>query len=395
MTIKIEEDMFWVGVNDHETQLFEELWPLPHGISYNAYLICDEKTALIDTVKKNFSDEFETQLRVLLKDGRKLDYLVINHIEPDHSGALESLLCFYPELCVVGNEKTLALLNEFFRFPVKTRLVKDGETLSLGKRTLEFFVTPMAHWPETMMTYERASRTLFSGDVFGSFGALRQGIFDDEIDLDFFKEEARRYFSNVLAKYCVPLQKAFDKIKTLKVRILASTHGPIYRKNPSFIRDLYAQWSRHETHPGVVVAYASMYDNTRKMAEAIALGLAEQGVKEVRMHNVSRVHTSFILSDIWQFRGLILASCTYNARLFPMMEFLTALLENDRVEKHVLGLLGSCSWANNAVPALCDFAKKGPWKLIDPVIEAKCAPSEKVLEACARLSENMARELTL
>lgn len=391
MTIPITEDIYWVGVNDRETQFFEELWPLPHGISYNAYLICDEKSALIDAVKKSFSGEFEAALRTLLKNGRKLDYLVINHIEPDHSGALGSLLRLYPDLCVVGNEKTLALLGEFYRFPVKTHLIRDGETLSLGKRTLEFVVTPMAHWPETMMTYERTSGVLFSGDVFGSFGALSGKIFDEEADLHFFEDEARRYFSNVLGKYCVPLQKAFDKIKGLNIRIVASTHGPVYRKDPGFIRDLYRRWSLHETRPGVVIVYASMYENTRRMAEAIARGLAEYGVKEVRVHDVSHAHISFILKDIWQFRGLVLASCTYNTRLFPMMDLLLTFLENHHVEKHLLGLLGSCSWANAALPVLRDFASKGKWQLMEPVIEARCSPSDEVLEQCARLSENMAR----
>lgn len=390
MTAAIEENIFWVGVNDRETLLFEELWPLPHGISYNAYLICDEKNALIDTVKKNFSGEFEAHLCALLKNGRKLDYLVINHIEPDHSGALESLLRLFPDLCVVGNEKTLALLSEFFRFPVKTHQIQDGDTLPLGKRILEFIVTPMVHWPETMMTYERTLGVLFSGDVFGSFGTHRQGIFDDEVNLDFFEDEARRYFSNVLGKYCVPLQKAFAKIERLNIRTIASTHGPVYRKDPGSIRDLYRQWGSHQTRPGVVIAYASMYENTRKMADAIARGLTEHGVREVRMHDVAHVHASLILSDIWKFRGLVLASCTYNARLFPMMDLLMTFLENHRIEKHFLGLLGSCSWANTALPALREFASKGGWKLIEPVIEAKCAPSENVLAQCARLGENMA-----
>ena len=390
MNVKIEDGIFWVGANDHETQLFEELWPLPHAISYNAFLICDEKTALIDTVKKSFSAEFESTLCALLKSGRTLDYLVINHMEPDHSGALESLLRIYPDLCIVGNEKTLDLLSGFYRFPAKTLMVQDGETLSLGKRTLEFFMTPMVHWPETMMTYERTSGMLFTGDVFGSFGVHPQGIFDDEVDPGFLEEEARRYFSNVLAKYCIPLKHALSKIDGLDLRILAPTHGPVYRKNPGFIRDLYRQWSLHETRPGVVIVYASMYENTRKMAETIAQGFTEQGVKEVRMHDVSHAHVSFILKDIYQFRGLVLASCTYNASLFPLMDHFLTMLGNLRVEKHVLGILGSCSWANMALPALRDFASKGDWKLVEPVIDAKCSATKEVLEQCLVLAKNMA-----
>jgi flavorubredoxin len=393
MAVPVIEDIFWVGVNDRKTDLFEALWPLPHGISYNAYLIRDEKTALVDAVKKNYSDEFAEDLRALLGNGQKIDYLIINHIEPDHSGAIDSLLSRYPDLCVVGNEKTLHLLKEFYRFPVKTLLVKDRETLSLGKHTLEFFVTPMVHWPETMMTYDQTSKTLFSGDVFGGFGTLENGIFDDEVNLGFFAEETRRYFSNVLAKYSVPFQKALSKIEKLETNAIAPAHGPVYRKDPKFIRDLYGRWSRQETEKGAVIVYASMYENTKKMAEAVARGLAENGVKEIRLHDVSRTHLSFILSDIWRFRALVLAACTYNMRLFPTMELLMNFLENDHVENHLLGLIGSYSWANTALPALRDFAKKGSWQFVEPYVEALCAPTPEVLKACQDLGKNVAQNL--
>jgi flavorubredoxin len=393
MAKKITDQIYWVGINDHESELFEELWPLPHGISYNAYLICDEKIALIDTVKKNFFEEFAAGIRPLLQKDQKVDYLVINHIEPDHSGALESLLRLYPDLCVIGNEKTLHLLHEFYRFPVKTRLVQDRETLSLGQHTLEFFITPMVHWPETMMTYEQRSKILFSGDVFGSFGELSAGIFDDEVDRDLFMTEARRYFANVLGKYGTPLQKSFLKIEKLDIKVIASTHGPVYRKDPARIQDLYARWSRHGTEEGVVIVYASMYENTKRMAETIARGLAENGVKEIRLFNVSHTHLSFILGDVWQFRGLILASCTYNTKLFPLMGLLVNFLENEHIEKHLLGILGSYSWANNAIAALRSFAQKGSWQLVEPVIEAQSAPSEEVLAKCIELGKNMALQL--
>ena len=393
MAKEIADQIYWVGVNDRESGLFEELWPLPHGISYNAYLICDEKVALIDAVKKNFFEEFVAGIRPLLPTDRKVDYLVINHIEPDHSGALESLLRLYPDLCIVGNEKTLHLLGEFYRFPVKTRLVQDRETLSLGQHTLEFFTTPMAHWPETMMTYEQRSKIIFSGDVFGSFGELPAGIFDDEVDQGLFLTEARRYFANVLGKYGAPLQKAFSKIDKLDIKVIASTHGPVYRKDPARIRDLYARWSRHETAEGVVIVYASMYENTKRMAETIARGLTENGVKEVRLFNVSHTHFSFILGDIWQFRGLVLASCTYNTKLFPLMGLLVNFLENEHIEKHLLGILGSYSWANTAITALQSFAQKGPWKLVEPVIEAQSAPSDEVLRQCYELGKNFSQAL--
>ncbi|MFA5159598.1 MAG: FprA family A-type flavoprotein [Candidatus Omnitrophota bacterium] len=393
MPVAITNDIFWVGVNDLKTDLFEALWPLPHGISYNTYLVRDEKIALIDTVKKDFAEEFLRNIQPFLENGQKIDYLVINHIEPDHSGAIESLLGLYPDLCVIGNERTLKLLEGFYRFPIKTKLVQDRETFALGKHTLEFFLTPMAHWPETMMTFERTSRTLFPGDVFGSFGSIPKGIFDNEVDPDFYLDETRRYFSNVLGKYGLPLQKALSKIKELNIKTIASTHGPIYRKNPGRIIELYGRWSCHETETGVIIAYASMYENTKRMAEAVAHSLIENGVKTVRMHDVAHTHPSFILSDIWQFRGLVLASCTYNTKLFPMMKLLMDFLENDHIENHVLGLLGSYSWANIILSELRDFSKKGPWKLIEPIIEAQCAPSDEVLKQCAHLGKSMAQTL--
>ena len=394
MTIPIDDNIHWVGVNDHKTLLFEELWPLPDGISYNAYLILgNEKTALIDGVKKDFSDEFETQLQTLLNHGRKLDYFVINHIEPDHSGVIESLLCLYPDLCVVGNEKTLRFVTEFYRLPVKTLEVKDRETLSLGKHTLEFIMTPMVHWPETMMTYEQTSRILFSGDVFGSFGSLSKFIFDDDAALTYFAKETHRYFSNVLAKYCIPLQNACSKIEGLELRTIAPAHGPVYRKNPRHILNLYSSWSRHETECGAVIVYASMYGHTQRMAEAVAESLTKNGIEKVALLNVSHSSLSFILSEIWRYKGLVLGSCTYNTRVFPPMELVLSMLANYRLENHLLGIFGSHSWGGGAVTALKDFAQKNGHPIIEPVVEAKCAPSDEALNQCRLLGENLARQL--
>ena len=393
MAIVVTEDIFWVGVNDTKTGLFEELWPLPHGVSYNAYLIRDERIALIDTVKKEFFDDFLKSLEPLLEGGRKIDYLIINHIEPDHSGAIEPLTRLFPDMCIVGNEKTIQLLRDFYHVPNKTRVIGEKEKLCLGKHTLEFLLTPMVHWPETMLTYDEKTQTLFSGDVFGGFGALPGGIFDDEVDLDFYIEETRRYFSNIIGKYCSMVQKAFAKLEGLPVKIVASTHGPVYRKDPRRIMDLYSRWSRYQTEKGAVIVYASMYGNTKKMAETIARGLTENGVEKVTLFNVSHTHISFIINELWKYRGLIIGSCTYNTRLFPLMELLLGVLENDRIQDHLLGLFGSYSWSGGALSALRDFAQKGTWKLVDPVVEAKCAPSEEVLAQCYALGKNFAQAL--
>jgi flavorubredoxin len=390
---EIADGIFWVGVNDFESELFEELWPLPHGISYNAYLILDEKTALIDTVKKNHFDELLKKIQPLLQNGRKIDYLVINHIEPDHSGAIEFLTRLFPAMCIVGNEKTMGLLQGFYRAPNPVLVVKDKDTLALGGHTLEFHLTPMVHWPETMLTYEQKTQTIFTGDVLGGFGALEGDIFDDKVDYDFYIQETRRYFTNVIGKYAVPVQKALERMAQLPLKRIATTHGPVYRTDLKRIVDLYSSWSRYETEKGVVVVYASMYDHTKLMAETIAQQLAENGVDKIKLFNVSHTHISFIINEIWRFRGLILGSCTYNTRLFPLMESLIHILENDRLQNHLLGFFGSYSWSGGALTALKSFGEKSGLKVVEPFVEAQCAPSEEVLEQCRTLAKNFAQGL--
>lgn len=394
MVTAVTKDVFWVGVNDSGTELFEALWPLPHGISYNAYLVRDKKTALIDTVKKDYGDAFLREIRSVLSDGHKIDYLVINHIEPDHSGAIDFLTRHFPEMIIVGNEKTAGLLNGFYKVPNQTLVIKDQDTLCLGDHTLQFVLTPMVHWPETMMTYEQKTQTLFSGDVFGGFGMLQNGIFDDEADLDLCAEETRRYFSNVIGKYSGMVQKAFAKLAALPINILAPTHGPVYRKDPKRIMDLYSKWSRYETEKGVVIVYASMYGHTKIMAETVARGLSENGLQEIKIYDVSHTHMSFIINDIWRCRGLVLGSCTYNTMLFPMMELLLSTLDNYHIQNHTLGLFGSYSWGGGALSALKKFAEKGAWKVIEPLPEAKCAPADEVLAQCYLLGKNLAATLS-
>jgi flavorubredoxin len=393
MKIPLTEDIFWIGVNDLETELFEALWPLPKGISYNSYLICDKKTALIDAVKSNFSDDLIVSLQTTLAHDKPIDYLIINHIEPDHSGAIGPLSTLFPNMCIVGNEKTIGLLKGFYNVTNPVKIITENETISLGHHTLEFFMTPMAHWPETMLTYERTTQTLFSGDVFGGFGALPGGIFDDEIDINAFTPEIRRYFTNVIGKYCLPVQKALEKIKPLSIKILASTHGPVYRKAPERIISLYSSLSRQETKPGAVIVYASMYGHTEKMAEAVGKGLTENGVRETQLFDVSKTHASFLLSEIWINKGLILGSCSYNGKIFPTMDGLLNLLENTGLRGHSLGLFGSFSWSSSPLNRLKDFAKKTSFKLIEPSPEAKCSPTNDVLKACHTLGQNLAQDL--
>jgi len=392
--IKVTEGIYWVGVNDHQTDLFESLWPLPRGVTYNSYLIDDEKTVLIDTVKAPFLTDLLDRIKEILGPDRGLDYLVVNHMEPDHSGAVKILKTVYPEMKIIGNAKTKDLLESFYTVTDNVIVMKDGETLDIGSRNLRFFMIPMVHWPETMVTWDSSTRTLFPCDAFGGFGALDGGLFDDEVDMNFYEGEILRYFSNIVGRYSPQVQKAIEKLKGLgEIRIIAPSHGPIHRKNPGRIVELYDRWSRHETECGAVIVFGSMYGNTQKAADAVARSLAEEGIEKMVYHDISRSHVSFIVRDIWRYKSLVLASCTYNTTLFPPMTELVGHLINKKMKNRYLGLVGSYSWSKGALEVLQDFASKGDWEIIEPQVEIKSSPGPDDFTACRQLGKNLAAKL--
>lgn len=391
--VPVSDDIYWIGVNDRETHLFEALWPLPGGVSYNAYMILDEKVALIDTVKINTSSSYLDKIENLLPDGKKVDYLIINHMEPDHSGSIRRLLQQFPEMQIVGNAKTMGFLEGFYDIRENCKVVSDGDTLELGKHTLSFYLTPMVHWPETMMTYDNIDKVLFSGDAFGGFGTLDGGIFDDEVNIAFYEDEIRRYFSNIVGKFGKTVLNAIRKVGVLDIRTVAPTHGPVWRKNPERIIEDYRRWSSHETEPGVVIAYGSMYGNTEKMADKIARVLSEEGIECIRVLNVSKVHVSYLINEIWRFSGAILGSCTYNMRLFPPMDTLVRALESRLMHNRLLGIFGSYSWSGGGVKALTEFGERSKWTLVPPVVEFQYSPKQDDMDQCTLLAQNMARQL--
>jgi flavorubredoxin len=393
--IPINDHLTWVGTNDRETDLFEGIWPLPRGVSYNSYLIKGQKIVLIDTVKHTAFDRYIENIRRCIGHEAKIDYLIINHMEPDHSGSVKMLLDIFPDLKIVANQKTLSFLEHFYRITENITVVKDGDELDLGNRKLKFYLTPMVHWPETMMTYDTIDKTLFAGDAFGGFGALEGGIFDDEVDIDYFENEILRYFSNIVGKYCVPVQNAIKKLGGIEIKTICSTHGPIWRKNPSWIMSRYDRWSRHEGEEGVVIVYGSMYGNTEKMMEAVAKGLSDEDVSRIRIHNVSRMHISYLIRDAWRFRGLILGSPTYDTKLYPPMDYFIRFLEHKQLKNRVLGLFGTFGWSGGGVSTLTEFAKegKGAWDLVEPIVEAKCSPTEADLDLCEQLGQNVVKRL--
>ncbi len=389
--IKITDGIHWIGVNDFETHLFEALWPLPKGVSYNAYMIVDEKVVLIDTVKGPYFSTYLDKVKSLLPVGKTVDYLVVNHMEPDHSGSIKVLREAFPEVKIIGNQKTADMLGAFYGLTDNLVVVRDGEELSLGEKRLVFYMTPMVHWPETMMTYEKTTGVIFSGDAFGGFGALNGGIFDDEVDVDYYKDEVLRYFSNIVGRYSAMVQKAFDKLKGVDIKIICATHGPVWRSDPAHIINLYDRWSKQQTEEGVVLVYGSMYGNTQKMMEAVATGLVKGGVEKIRVHNISTSHLSFIIRDIWRFKGLVLGSCTYNMELFPPMKQLVNAIENRMMVNRKIGIFGSYTWSGGALKELQEFAGKSKCEQVGPVIEAKSSPTAEDIDRCVELGMNMAK----
>jgi len=391
--VPVSDSIYWVGVNDRRTVLFEALWPLPKGVCYNSYLIIDRKVALLDTVKEISLSGYLEKLKETLGPERKIDYLIIHHLEPDHSGSVPALREIFPQMKIVGNKKTAEFLGRLYGIKHGVEVVQDGDELELGKRKLKFLLTPMVHWPETMMSYELEDKILFSGDAFGGFGTLDGGIFDDVLDIAYFEDEILRYFSNIVGKYAPMVQKAMARLKDVNIKIVAPTHGPIWRKHPERIIELYDRWSRHEAQEGVVIAYGSMYGNTEKMTEAVARGLSEQGLATVRVHNVSCSHVSYIIRDVWRYKGLILGSPTYDTKVFPLMDSLLRLLETKMVKNRAVGIFGSFGWAGGAVKAMTEFVKNSGLELIQPVVEVQFAADAGELEQCRQLGRNMARHI--
>ena len=392
--IEIANKVYYVGVNDRNKALFEGLWPLPYGVSYNSYLIDDEKVCLIDTVEVDFFVQFIENLREVLGD-RQIDYLVINHMEPDHSGSLALLRKYYPDIQVIGNKKTFDMMAGFYGIKDNTIEMKNGEELSLGSHTLQFFMTPMIHWPETMMTLCKGDVShLFTGDAFGCFGALNGGFIDQEIDTEWAWLEMVRYYSNIVGKYGIPVQNALKKLAGIHIDYICSTHGPVWHKYVDKVISLYDRMSKYETDPGLVICYGTMYGNTERMTEQIARSASLAGVKDIRLYNVSKTHHSYILQDIFRFRGLIVGAPTYNAGLYHEMDVLLQEVANRDIKHHLIGWFGSYSWASKAVAAIGEWNENRlHFEKVGEPVEMKQALTPEIKAECTRLGREMAARL--
>lgn len=375
---EIVNKVYYVGVNDRHKALFEGLWPLPNGVSYNSYLIDDDKVCLIDTVEVDFFVQFMENLREVIGN-RPVDYIVINHMEPDHSGSLSLIRKYYPNVQIVGNKKTFDMLKGFYDIESGTVEVKNGDTLELGHHTLNFFMTPMVHWPETMMTLDTTAGTLFSGDAFGCFGALNGGIIDKDIDCSSFWLEMVRYYSNIVGKYGTPVQNALKKLKDVSFDYICSTHGPIWHEHIERVVSLYDAMSKYETEEGIVICYGTMYGNTERMAETIACSASEAGIKNIVLYNVSKTHHSYIIRDVFRYKALIVGAPTYNTGLYHEMDVLLSEMANRDIKHHLLGWFGSYGWAGKAVAKIKEWNDNElHFEVVGEPVEMKLAMNDEV-----------------
>lgn len=391
--VKINDRISWLGVNDRTTHLFESLWPIPNGVAYNTYLIQDEKTALMDTLKLGFGKDFQERVTETL-GGRELDYLVVHHMEPDHTGEIKSIVKKYPNVKIVGNSKTFKVLESYFGKMDNLMEVKEGDILNLGHHKLKFVFMPWVHWPEVMVSYDMTEGILFSADAFGTFGTLDGGIFDDEVLFDkYYEDDMRRYYSNIVGKYSAFVQKAFCKLAGVEIRTICPLHGPIWRTNVAKVLGLYDKWSKMEADDAVVIIYGSMYGNTAVMADYIARVIAEQGVKDIRVYDVSKTHISYLISEIWRCKGVILGSPAYNSCMFPLIENLTRELEHKGLKNRLLGVFGTYSWNGGGVRNLLTFADNIKWEMIGQAAEIEGAVYEDKIALARELGVEMAQKI--
>lgn len=387
--IKINETTWYVGANDRKTPLFENNWPLPYGVSYNSYLINDSKTALIDGIEFGSDPDYLQKIKKIL-NGKKLDYLVINHMEPDHSGMISSIAAEYPGIKIVGNNQTAKILKLYYNYnETDFHPVADADELSLGNTTLKFYMVPWVHWPETMVTYNVTDKILFSCDAFGGFGTLDGSIYDTENNLhEHYISEMRRYYSNIVAKYSGMVQKALAKLSGVEIKMICPSHGLIW-KNPADVVGLYDRWSRHEAENEITIAYASMYGNTEHIADHIGSLLGEKGYR-VHTYDVSKTHVSYILSMIWKCKAVLLGTCAYNGFMHPMMEHLCNEIRIAQPKEKIFGIFGSSSWNGAGVKNLIKFMEENNLQALPAAAElsGSFAP-EKIGESAVKLVEEV------
>lgn len=380
---KISERIFYVGVNDDDKVLFEGLWPLPAGVSYNSYVVADEKVALIDTVESGFEEEFLENVREAA-GGRALDYLVVNHMEPDHSSLITFILEEYPDLKILANAKTLPMLKGYHDVPdERVQIIAEGEAVSLGSCSLRFFMAPMVHWPETMVTWLEEENTLFAGDAFGTFGTVDENVVDEEGTFGQYCDEMMRYYACIVGKYGKPVQTALQKLAGLDIKRICSTHGPVWETGIADVVALYDRMSRYEVERGVCIVYGSMYGNTAAAADALAMELEERGIPyaihDLAGNNAGELGLSGALRDVFRYDTIVVGSPTYNNGIFPPVETFMKALQARLIKGRRFYAFGSYTWAGASVRQLNELASSMDFQLLgDGLSFPQAYTSEKV-----------------
>lgn len=357
-TKKLTYDLTWVGVNDRHLSLFENVYPIEKGVSYNSYVLLDEKTVLFDTVDKCSSMQFFENVRHVLGD-RKLDYIIVNHMEPDHAATLQETVEKYPEAKVVCNKKALEMIKQFFDFDIdsKVMVIAEGDTLNTGKHNLTFVMAPMVHWPEAMVTYDTVDKILFSADAFGTFGAMSGNIFADEVNFETeWLDEARRYYTNIVGKYGMQVQALLKKASALEIKMICSLHGPVWRKNIEWFIDKYQKWSSYTPEENsVLILVGSIYGHTENAAEVLATKLSDLGIKDLKFMDVSRVHPSYVVAEAFKYSHIVIAAASYNTGIFTPMETVLLDLKAHNLQNRTFSIMYNGSWAPVKETAFTDI----------------------------------------
>jgi len=387
VTMKVGNDIYYVGVNDHQVDLFEGQYDVPNGMSYNSYVIMDEKIAVMDTVDAHFTEEWLGNVAKVL-NGAKPDYLVVQHMEPDHAANIENFVKAYPEVTVVANTKTFTMMENFFRnmdLGDRKLVVANGESLTLGKHVLTFVFAPMVHWPEVMVTYDSTDKVLFSADGFGKFGAL-----DVEEDWDC---EARRYYIGIVGKYGPQVQKLLKAASTLDIQTICPLHGPILTENLGHYIEKYDIWSSYKVESeGVVIAYSSVYGNTKKAVEVLAQKLEEKGCPKVSVFDLARDDMAEAVEDAFRYGKLVLATITYNVDIFPFMKTYIDHLTERNYQNRTIGLIENGSWAPNAAKVMkAEFEKSKNITWLDTTVKIMSSLSEENMEQLDQMAEELCK----
>lgn len=385
--MKISDRIYFVGVNDNEKTQFEGLWPLPFGVSYNSYLMVDEKVALVDTVEAGFEEEFLANINEAIGD-RAIDYLIVNHMEPDHSSLISYMLSTYPGLKIIANAKTLPMLKGYHGVEAdKVHVVAEGDTLSLGNSTLRFYMIPMVHWPETMVTYLDEEATVFSGDAFGTFGAVNENVLDEEDTFEQYSDEMIRYYSNIVGKYGGPVQAALKKLSGVRIDRICSTHGPVWEKNIAKVIALYDKMSRYEVERGVCIVYGSMYGNTAAAADALAMELDRRGIPyaihDLAGNNEESLGVSGALRDVFKYDTIVAGSPTYNGNIFTPVETFMRSLSARMIKGRRFFAFGSYTWAPASVRLLNKMAQEMEFEVLSEGIAFPQAYSKEKCDMAA------------